>query len=103
MPTINLPKRRERARTYNKTAYQKVYQSKAWRRLRSAKLRANPLCERCLSRGKVSLTTEIHHIKPFDIEGDWVELAYDFDNLISLCTACHHEIHQEINKAKQLV
>ena len=93
MPRINLPKRKKRERTYNKTAYQRVYQDKRWKRLRKAKLRANPLCEECERMGKTTQTEHVHHIIPFDIEGDYEELAFDYDNLQSLCHECHVKKH----------
>ena len=86
-------RKKPRERTFNKSAYQKVYQDKRWKRLRKSKLRGNPLCEDCERVGKVSITEEVHHIKPFDITGDYELLAFDYDNLMSLCKECHHKKH----------
>ena len=36
--------------------------------------------------------TEVHHIKHLD---EYPELAYDNDNLVSLCHACHNARHPE--------
>lgn len=93
MPTINLGKPKHRDRTINKVKYQNVYQSKAWRNLRALKFANNPLCELCLLKGKVTQTEEVHHIIPFDVNPD---LAYDYDNLMSLCSECHSKIHKTL-------
>ena len=95
MPTINLGVQRKRDVTYNKTLFQKVYQSSRWRLLRSAKFHECPLCEVCLKVGKVTPTDEIHHIIPFyngvEVQ-EW--LAFDYDNLVSLCIECHKKAHK---------
>ena len=53
----------------------------AWRRLRAAKLRSCPLCERC---GAVA--TVVHHKDKNQWNCSW-------DNLESLCRDCHEEHH----------
>jgi 5-methylcytosine-specific restriction enzyme A len=101
MPTINLPKRRPRPKTYNKAVYQDVYQDPRWRRLRDQKLMDNPICELCEMKGRVTQTEEIHHIKPFEISKGREELellAFDYDNLISLCIPCHKEEHRKLRQ-----
>ena len=40
--------------------------------------------------------TTVHHIKHYD---EYPELALNNDNLISLCEACHNNMHPE--KAKK--
>ena len=91
MPKINLGKPKERVITVNKKAYQAVYQHNRWRELRKYKFMYNPLCEDCLANGVTTQTEEIHHIIPFSVRP---ELAYDYDNLRSLCVSCHKEAHQ---------
>ena len=98
MPTINLG-RKTRKVTINKTLYQSVYQSKRWKRLRAEKFKNNPVCELCERKGITKQTEEIHHIKPFEVGASPDELealAYDYGNLISLCTECHHKEHQKL-------
>ena len=102
MPTINLPKKKDnRIPTIRKGKYQDIYQDKRWKKLRAAKLRENPLCERCESKNTINPASEVHHKIPFDtgvtIE-QTEELAFDYDNLMSLCIPCHSEIHDELNK-----
>ena len=79
------------------------YHTSTWRRLRLAKLLEQPLCERCLEMGRTTLATDVHHIRPFldylDEETRWY-MFKDYDNLMSLCEKCHHEIHKQLNKDK---
>jgi 5-methylcytosine-specific restriction enzyme A len=100
MPTINLGYKKKRDTTYNTTKHQEVYQDKRWKRLRKLKFLINPLCEVCEKRGKVVVADEIHHIIPFltgTTEEEIETLAFDYDNLISLCIACHKEAHRLLN------
>lgn len=97
MPTINLNKRKPRERTYNKAAYQDVYNTPRWKALRLYKVKNNPLCEECLKRGVIKQVEEVHHIVPIDIDNFSEELAYGYDNLISLCIECHKEAHKKLN------
>lgn len=76
--------------------YQKLINSYKWQLLRKKKFLANPLCEECLAHGKVTPTEEVHHVKPVESGKDETEmrnLAYDYDNLRSLCKACHAACH----------
>ncbi|HLO59818.1 MAG TPA: HNH endonuclease signature motif containing protein [Bacteroidales bacterium] len=102
MPTINLGRKKPKPVTRNKAAYQDIYQDPRWKRLRAAKLRDNPICEICEQKGIVRQTEEIHHKKPFEISANREELerlAFDYDNLISLCIACHKSEHARISKS----
>lgn len=93
MPTINLPDRsRKRVSTTAKKEAQQIYQDKRWRPLREEKLRCNPLCERCESLGVSRFAKEVHHIVAFMSAASLTHrdrLAFDFDNLRSLCVDCH--------------
>ncbi len=66
--------------------YNHWYNLPVWKKLRRSKLRDEPLCERCLQRGKTVMAIIVHHVKPF--RGDW-DLFLDFDNLQSVCKLCH--------------
>jgi len=101
MPTIVLHKPKPRVVTYNKSQYQYIYQDKRWRLLRATKIANNPLCEICLANGRVTIADEVHHIKPFEISVGQVELeerAFDYNNLMSLCTGCHKKIHVQLSQ-----
>jgi 5-methylcytosine-specific restriction protein A len=98
MPTITLMKKRPREVTVNKAAYQAIYNTKRWKSLRNAKVIESPVCEECAKKGLTRQVQEVHHIIPFDINGIDKELAYDWDNLISLCIECHKEAHAKLHK-----
>lgn len=85
-----------RTNTPNRTNRQKVYQSAKWKKLRESKLMVNPLCELCLLEGKITPAEDIHHKDSFiNYEGNKrLEVAYDFDNLMSLCKQCHQKLHK---------
>lgn len=67
-------------------ARHRFYNRAAWRRCRGAKLRADPLCERCRSEGRLTEANQVHH--KIDL-ADAPELAFDLGNLESLCQSCH--------------
>lgn len=97
MPTINKPKKsyQKDGNKYN-TERRKVYNSERWKRLRLWKLANNPLCESCNKEGKTIPAEDIHHIVSFMSTNDYNRrtfLAYDYDNLMSLCKHCHQRIH----------
>lgn len=94
MATIKLVKSKKPV-TVNKREYQKVYNTKRWKTLRALKIADNPVCEECEKEGRTTPTQEIHHIKPFEINGD-MSLAYDYDNLISLCIEHHKQAHEKL-------
>ncbi|WP_157279097.1 HNH endonuclease [Proteiniphilum acetatigenes] len=58
----------------------------------------NPLCEKCFENGIITAACDIHHIISFvDITDNLrrLEIAYDFNNLQSLCKKCHQKIHNQ--------
>lgn len=57
-----------------------------WQKLRLVKLGEQPLCEDCLSDGRVEAANEVHHIAKVS---DEPAMRLDWDNLMSLCKACH--------------
>ena len=59
----------------------------------------NPLCELCLQENKTVPAEDIHHIISFMSTDDPQQrlfLAYDYDNLMSLCKQCHQKIHNKL-------
>lgn len=70
---------------------QKLYNSKAWHRLRMAQLRDYPLCEFCRQQGRIEKAEIVDHIKPH--RGN-KELFYDVSNLQSLCKQHHDSAKQ---------
>lgn len=63
-----------------------VYKTALWQRLRAEQLRREPLCRYCKEMGEVTAAMIVDHIKPHRGERD---LAFDPDNLQSLCKPCH--------------
>lgn len=72
------------------------YNSTKWKYKRKQILRGDGyMCQWCKRYGKKVEAATVHHIKP---AGEYPELAYIDDNLISLCSGCHNKVHPE--KAK---
>ena len=92
----------------NKVAKDKadIYNSREWKELRIAKLRStNGLCEECLKHNIVTSARCVHHIVPIETartKDEMRRLAFDWNNLMSLCKSCHARIHKEMgsNTAK---
>lgn len=69
------------------------YMELKWRRKRENILRRDGYrCQECKRYGRRRAATEVHHIKPVE---SWPELAYNNENLISLCHGCHNKMHPE--------
>ena len=58
--------------------------------MRLSKLRRNPLCEECLTKGVYVAATHVHH--KIEVKDD-PSRKLDIDNLQSLCNSCHSSIH----------
>lgn len=85
-------------------AYRKAIVSRRWREMRRRKLSAQPLCERCLSEGRLTPATEVHHIRPCEdapTPTAQLRLLFDPHNLRSLCHRCHVETHIELGRSNK--
>ena len=72
------------------------YNCARWKRKRAWIFKRDGyMCCRCRRYGKKTPATVVHHKKHVD---EYPELAYEDDNLESLCNACHNKAHPE--KAK---
>lgn len=104
MPTITLLKDKKKPskkqRGYHPTERSeratKAYNTTQWRNLRKAYLMEHPLCEVCMERGNVTYSRDVHHIHEIsnaenDLEAK--DIAFDSDNLMALCMACHSRYH----------
>jgi 5-methylcytosine-specific restriction enzyme A len=106
MPIINRPKRKSINTNIvadRRKQRQKIYNNKKWTDLRTSKLMCDPLCEDCLKEGKSTLATQVHHNKSFMSTNDPMErnrLAYDYSNLVSLCTY-HHKLRHGTIKPRE--
>lgn len=83
--------------------YIKLINTYRWKTLRLSKLTETPTCERCKQNGKFTIATEVHHITPIESVSDvnmMKILAFDKNNLMSLCKTCHKQIHIEMYSRK---
>lgn len=62
------------------------YKGKAWQVLRTHQLGKQPLCEGCLSQGRVSNAQHVDHLFPW---GSINEQAFTYNVFQSLCVECH--------------
>ncbi|MGG0756253.1 HNH endonuclease signature motif containing protein [Brevibacillus laterosporus] len=67
------------------TAAKRGYDAR-WRKARAGYLAGNPLCKKCLEKGKIIAATVVDHITPH--KGD-VVLFWDRNNWQGLCASCH--------------
>lgn len=77
----------------------RFYGSNKWRNLRLAILeRDHYECQWCKAEGRLTTqydsTLEVDHIKELEINP---ELAFDPDNLRTLCKDCHNKRHDRMN------
>lgn len=95
MPTINKGMK-PASKSVNRVERIKIYNTSRWKKLRIAKLMKDPLCEMCLKKGITTAAIDVHHIISFLSTDDpikRVELAFDYDNLMSICKQCHQKEH----------
>lgn len=75
-----------------------IYNTQRWRDLRAFKMLNNPLCEECEKADKVTPVDDVHHIVSFMSTDDLVyrtQLAFDYENLMSVCDECHQKLHNK--------
>ncbi|WP_075559137.1 HNH endonuclease signature motif containing protein [Parabacteroides timonensis] len=79
--------------------YIKLINTARWKRVRLKKLQAQPLCECCQDKDKITPATEVHHVTPVEtvttIE-QMETLMFEYSNLMSVCHECHKNIHAEM-------
>lgn len=101
MARITKPKQQRLYDIASRKDRQKVYQTTRWQQLRKSKLFDNPLCELCSRHGVTTPAEDVHHIVSFMSTEDQVQrnrLAYDRNNLQSLCRACHQYQHRQVSE-----
>ena len=69
------------------------YSTSIWKSMSYEMRKQHEICQLC---GK-NKSTEVHHIFPFmhQFEDVREEIFLDKDNLICLCTDCHHQVHSK--------
>lgn len=101
MPTIYKPKKaKKKENNIYDEERRKIYKSTRWRKLRELKIAQQPLCEMCLKEGKTTIAEDVHHIESFMLTDDHMRrmaLAYDYENLMSICKMHHQMIHNKSN------
>lgn len=99
MPTIYKPKTmKKKENSLYDEERRKIYKSARWRSLRAMKIAEQPLCEVCLKEGRTTIAEDVHHIQSFMSTDDPVRrraLAYDYENLMSICKMHHQMIHNK--------
>ena len=71
----------------------KFYKSGAWTKKRKEILtRDHNECQVCKEKGRFSVANTVHHIKHLT---DQPELGLVDSNLLSVCSACHNQLHPE--------
>lgn len=94
MPTIYKPKKK-RENEGNRKERQKIYNTPLWKGMRKTQVQQQPLCQVCEIEGKVKLAEDVHHLISFvgKSEEEKQQLAFNPDNIISVCRKHHNEIH----------
>ena len=75
---------------------ERFYKSKKWQATEKAyKKSVGCLCERCLSRGQITVGEIVHHKKHLTPQNiDDASISLSWDNLQLLCRSCHGEVHK---------
>lgn len=108
MPNLNYNKpQRERNTNRQATDMRRLranaYNNPEWRKLRDIYMKEHPLCEECLSQGKITPAQDIHHKEsPFKNGETNHMLLLDYNNLQALCKECHGNKHSK-QQGKQTV
>jgi len=95
MPYLKKPKKQP-VISFKEEERKKIYCTTRWRNLRKAHLLKHPLCELCEKQGKIVPAIDVHHIISFMTTNDplkRLKLAFDPDNLMSVCKECHQKLH----------
>ena len=59
-----------------------------WHKVRTWKINKDPMCEWCALKRRTTVADLVHHL-------DKDSHNNEMDNLISLCTQCHDDIHKD--------
>lgn len=71
------------------------YGTPEWKRLRTAKLAASPLCEPCQRRGRTVHANTVDHVTPISKGGAPFP---PLDGLMSMCGPCHNSKINRVNR-----
>ena len=73
-------------KTAERDAFNSMYQTNQWRKLRQSQLSKQPLCQACLRKGRVIQAQHIDHVFPWKSLG---KEAFYRNIFQSLCAECH--------------
>lgn len=74
----------------------RMYNTTQWRKIRDAYLMENPECVICGLFGRVKLANCVHHhdhISDARNDLEAMDIAFDSNNLVALCSDCHNLLH----------
>lgn len=96
-PPIAKHSKTPRAKTHNK--YDIIY-SNQWKKVSKAYRESFPICQRCEYLGQITkrstMHLSVHHIRGRIKRPD---LAFDYDNLLTLCAGCHNGYFTKLEDA----
>ena len=100
MPTIFKPKKKStyKKNTVNHRRRIAVYKTEMWKQMRHNQLTKEPLCCMCLAKGRTKAASDVHH---WIWLSEDINLAFNPDNLVSVCSSCHGAIHSKTNAIKR--
>lgn len=87
--------RYHRKHNRRRDASDRFYGTQAWRNLRDAFIRANPLCSNCECNGLVVPAQIVDHKVP---RKKAPELSLEWSNLRSLCRPCHGKVGEQVRR-----
>ena len=94
-------KRARKSKVNMSNTHKAFYGSAAWRNLRNAKLKKDPLCQVCLPKGYLNEGKDIDHI--VEVKDDYSR-RLDITNLQTLCRSCHmFKTHSERKQREKSV
>lgn len=83
--------RRPDRRSAEAAAYRRLYRTARWMRTRAEQLAKQPLCETCLSQGRITAATVCNHA---DKDSKATEEGFFAGPFTSECAPCHDSVIQ---------
>lgn len=87
-------------RSAEAAAYRSLYRTARWRRTRAEQLSKQPLCETCLSQGRITAATVCNHA---DKDSKRTEEGFFAGPFTSECAPCHDSVIQKQEKRGHII
>lgn len=87
-------------RSAEAAAYRRLYRTARWRRTRAEQLFKQPLCETCLSQGRITAATVCNHA---DRDSKRTEEGFFAGPFTSECAPCHDSVIQKQEKRGHII